>query len=87
MRPRTRKTALLGVVTLAVLLATVLHAAAPARTVKIAVLTLGLSFGEVLAGFRDGLSQLAYREQEGQGATFYFTVPCARPGSSATTQG
>jgi len=62
MRPRTRKTALLGLVTLAVLLATVLHAAAPARTVKIAVLTPGLSFGEVLAGFRDGLSQLGYRE-------------------------
>jgi PAS domain S-box-containing protein len=24
--------------------------------------------------------------EEGQGAIFYFTVPCARPGSSATTQ-
>jgi putative ABC transport system substrate-binding protein len=62
MRPRARKTALLGVVTLAVLLTTVLHAAAPARTVNIAVLTPGLSFGEVLAGFRDGLGQLGYRE-------------------------
>jgi putative tryptophan/tyrosine transport system substrate-binding protein len=62
MRPRTRKTGLFAVVTLAILLATVLHAAAPARTVKIAVLTPGLSFGEVLAGFRDGLSQLGYRE-------------------------
>ena len=62
MRSRTRKTGLFAVVTLAILLATVLHAAAPARTVKIAVLTPGLSFGEVLAGFRDGLSQLGYRE-------------------------
>ena len=62
MRPRTLKAALLGVVTLAVLLATVLHAAAPARTVKVAVLTPGLSFGEVLEGFREGLSQLGYRE-------------------------
>jgi signal transduction histidine kinase len=25
--------------------------------------------------------------EEGQGAIFYFTVPCAQPGSSATTQG
>lgn len=62
MRPRALKAALLGIVTLAVLLATVLHAAAPARTVKVAVLTPGLSFGEVLEGFREGLSQLGYRE-------------------------
>src|SRR6185369_13469292 len=62
MRPRTRKTGLFAVVTLAILLATVLHAAAPARTVKVAVLTPGLSFGEVLAGFREGLAQLGYRE-------------------------
>ena len=62
MRPRALKASLLGIVTLAVLLATVLHAAAPARTVKVAVLTPGLSFGEVLEGFREGLSQLGYRE-------------------------
>jgi len=44
------------------LLTAALQAAPPARPVKIAVLTPGLSFGEVLAGFREGLGQLGYRE-------------------------
>jgi len=44
------------------LLTAALHAAPPAHPVKIAVLTPGLSFGEVLAGFREGLGQLGYRE-------------------------
>jgi len=44
------------------LLVATLHAAPPARTVKVAVLTPGLGFGEVLAGFREGLGQLGYRE-------------------------
>jgi len=44
------------------LVAAALQAAPPARTVKVAVLTPGLSFGEVLAGFREGLAQLGYRE-------------------------
>jgi putative ABC transport system substrate-binding protein len=47
---------------LAMLLTGALHAAPPARPVKIAVLTPGLSFGGVLAGFREGLGQLGYRE-------------------------
>ena len=47
---------------LVMLLTTALQAAPPARPVKIAVLTPGLSFGEVLAGFREGLGQLGYRE-------------------------
>ena len=47
---------------LAMLLTAALHAAPPARPVKIAVLTPGLSFGEVLGGLRDGLGQLGYRE-------------------------
>ena len=60
MRPHPWKTALLGVAAVGLLLATALQAAPPARAVKIAVLTPGLSFGEVLAGFRDGLRQLGY---------------------------
>jgi putative ABC transport system substrate-binding protein len=62
MRPNPWKTALLCFVALAMLLATTLHAAPPARTVKVAVLTPGLSFSEVLGGFREGLGQLGYRE-------------------------
>src|SRR3989454_10253465 len=62
MRPHFRKTATLCIVTLTMLVAAALHAAPPARTVRVAVLTPGLSFGEVLAGFREGLGQLGYRE-------------------------
>src|SRR5213593_1882717 len=62
MRQHFRKTATLCVVTLTMLLVATLHAAPPARTVKVAVLTPGLGFGEVLAGFREGLGQLGYRE-------------------------
>ena len=62
MRQHFRKTATLCVVTLTMLVAAALHAAPPARTVRVAVLTPGLSFGEVLAGFREGLGQLGYRE-------------------------
>jgi len=54
---------ILGGVAVATLLAAVLHAAPPARAVRVAVLTPGLSFGEVLAGLREGLDQLGYREQ------------------------
>jgi putative tryptophan/tyrosine transport system substrate-binding protein len=56
------KAALPCAVALAMLLTASLGAAPPARAVKIAVLTPGLSFGEVLAGFREGLGQLGYRE-------------------------
>ena len=62
MRPHTWRTVLPCVGALAMLLAATLHAAPPARTVKVAVLTPGLGFGEVLAGFREGLGQLGYRE-------------------------
>jgi putative tryptophan/tyrosine transport system substrate-binding protein len=62
MRPQIWRTALPCVGALAMLLAATLHAAPPARTVKVAVLTPGLGFGEVLAGFREGLGQLGYRE-------------------------
>ena len=62
MRPHPRKTALPCVVARVMLVAAALHAAPPARTVKVAVLTPGLSFGEVLAGLREGLAQLGYRE-------------------------
>ncbi len=62
MRPHPWKTALPCVVALAMLVAVALDAAPPARTVKVAVLTPGLSFGEVLAGFREGLGHLGYRE-------------------------
>lgn len=62
MRPHPWKTTLPCLVVLVMLLAVALHAAPPARTVKVAVLTPGLSFGEVLAGFREGLAQLGYRE-------------------------
>ena len=50
MRPQTWRTALPCVGALAMLLVATLHAAPPARTVKVAVLTPGLGFGEVLAG-------------------------------------
>jgi len=62
MRPQIWRTALPCVGALAMLLVATLHAAPPARTVKVAVLTPGLGFGEVLAGFREGLGQLGYRE-------------------------
>jgi putative tryptophan/tyrosine transport system substrate-binding protein len=62
MRPHPWKIALPCLVALVMLVAAALHAAPPARTVKVAVLTPGLSFGEVLAGFREGLAQLGYRE-------------------------
>ena len=62
MRPHPWKIALPCLVALVMLVAAALHAAPPARTVKIAVLTPGLSFGEVLTGFREGLAQLGYRE-------------------------
>jgi putative tryptophan/tyrosine transport system substrate-binding protein len=62
MRPHRWKTALPCLVALVMLVAAALHAAPPARTVKVAVLTPGLSFGEVLAGLREGLAQLGYRE-------------------------
>ncbi len=60
MRHSPWKTAVLIVVALAILLAVASHAAPPARAVKIAVLTPGLSFSEVLEGFREGLRQLGY---------------------------
>lgn len=60
MRHSPWKTAVLVVVALAILLAVASHAARPARAVKIAVLTPGLSFSEVLEGFREGLRQLGY---------------------------
>ena len=62
MRSHLWRTALPCVGLLAMLLAATLHAAPPARTVKVAVLTPGLGFGEVLAGFRERLGQLGYRE-------------------------
>ena len=62
MRPHLWKSALPALVALGLLLGTALHAAPPARSVKIAVLTPGVSFGEVLAGLREGLGQLGYRE-------------------------
>jgi putative tryptophan/tyrosine transport system substrate-binding protein len=62
MRPHPWKITLPCLVALVMLVAAALHAAPPARTVKVAVLTPGLSFGEVLAGFREGLAQLGYRE-------------------------
>jgi ABC-type uncharacterized transport system substrate-binding protein len=62
MRNRFRKVTALWVIAIVVALASVLNAAPPARSVRIAVLTPGLSFGEILAGFREGLDQLGYRE-------------------------
>jgi putative tryptophan/tyrosine transport system substrate-binding protein len=62
MRPHCRKMVALSVLALSLLAAAVLHAAPPARTVRIAVLTPGLSFAEVLESFREGLGQLGYRE-------------------------
>jgi putative ABC transport system substrate-binding protein len=62
MRNRFRKVTALWVIAIVVALASVLNAAPPARSVRIAVLTPGLSFGEILAGFREGLGQLGYRE-------------------------
>jgi len=62
MRPYQWKGAVTGAAALALFLAAVLHAAPPPRPVKVAVLTPGLSFGEVLAGLREGLGQLGYRE-------------------------
>src|SRR5258707_14288923 len=44
------------------LLTGALHAATTAHPEKYAVQTPGLSLGEVLAGFREGLGQLGYRE-------------------------
>lgn len=60
MRPHAWRTVLPCAV--AMLLAAAVYAAPPARAVKIAVPTPGLSFGEALAGFREGLRQLGYRE-------------------------
>jgi putative ABC transport system substrate-binding protein len=62
MRPHCRKMVALSVLALSLLTSAVLHAAPPSRPVRIAVLTPGLSFAEVLAGFREGLGQLGYRE-------------------------
>ena len=62
MRNRFRNIAALWVIAIVVALASVLNAAPPARSVRIAVLTPGLAFGEILTGFRDGLDQLGYRE-------------------------
>ena len=62
MRNRFRNITALWVIAIIVALASVLNAAPPARSVKIAVLTPGLTFGEILAGFREGLDQLGYRE-------------------------
>ena len=52
----------LWVIAIVVALSSVLNAAPPARSVRIAVLTPGLTFGELLVGFREGLDQLGYRE-------------------------
>jgi putative tryptophan/tyrosine transport system substrate-binding protein len=62
MRPHCRKMVALSVLALSLLAAAMLHAAPPARAVRIAVLTPGLSFAEVLEGFREGLGQLGYRD-------------------------
>ena len=62
MRPHQWRGFVTGAAALALLLAAALHAAPPPRPVTVAVLTPGLSFGEVLGGFRDGLGQLGYRE-------------------------
>jgi len=62
MRPHQWRGFVTGAAALALLLAAALHAALPPRPVTVAVLTPGLSFGEVLGGFRDGLGQLGYRE-------------------------
>src|SRR5882672_762273 len=62
MRNRFRNITALWVIAIVVALASVLNAAPPARSVRIAVLTPGLAFGEILTGFRDGLDQLGYRE-------------------------
>ena len=58
MRNRFRNITALWVIAIIVALASVLNAAPPARSVRIAVLTPGLAFGEILTGFRDGLDQL-----------------------------
>src|SRR3989442_11042903 len=62
MRNRFRNVTALGVIAIVVALASALNAAPPARSVRVAVLTPGLTFGEILAGLRGGLGQLGYRE-------------------------
>ena len=62
MRNRFRNVTALGVIAIVVALASVLSAAPPAGSVRVAVLTPGLTFGEILAGLREGLDQLGYRE-------------------------
>ena len=62
MRNGFRKLTALWVIAFVLALVSALSAAPPARSVRIAVLTPGLAFGEVLAGFRDGLDKLGYRE-------------------------
>jgi putative tryptophan/tyrosine transport system substrate-binding protein len=62
MRNRFRHITALWVIAIVVALSSVLNAAPPARSVRIAVLTPGLTFGEILAGLREGLDQLGYRE-------------------------
>jgi putative tryptophan/tyrosine transport system substrate-binding protein len=78
MRPHCRKMVALSVLALPLLAAAVLHAAPPTRTVRIAVLTPGLSFAEVLTGFREGLGQLGYRE----GANLSLLVEDTRGGGA-----
>jgi putative tryptophan/tyrosine transport system substrate-binding protein len=62
MRPRCRRMVALSILAFSLLAAAVLHAAPPARTVRIAVLTPGLSFAEVLSGVREERGRLGYRE-------------------------
>jgi len=62
MRNRFRHITALWVIAIVMALSSVLNAAPPARSVRIAVLTPGLTFGEILVGFREGLDQLGYRE-------------------------
>jgi ABC-type uncharacterized transport system substrate-binding protein len=62
MRNRFRNITALWVIAIIVALASVLNAAPPARSVRIAVLTPGLAFGEIMVGFREALDQLGYRE-------------------------
>jgi putative ABC transport system substrate-binding protein len=68
----------LSVVTLLLLGAVALDAAPPARTVRVAVLTPGLSFADVVSGFREGLGQLGYRE----GANLSLVVEDTKGGGS-----
>jgi putative tryptophan/tyrosine transport system substrate-binding protein len=62
MRNRFRDITALWVIAIVVALSPVLNAAPPSRSVRIAVLTPGLTFGEILVGFREGLDKLGYRE-------------------------